>query len=334
MASPFDKLVEIAADCFEKYPTIAKPSTDNAVGEDEIPASQAYRHIGGSIVREATPRLNLAIVGGKYWQNPMTNEYHVQRSRAVIIRLSDQKLCGKYLFVLRHEHLDVRKETITLHMPLTDENSKPVVSFPFMAKSERSEARYVMVQFPNQGRHLGVLMNLKQENTVMITFLVNNSSPNNHGLIHSYRKWNLEVCGIQETETTIHPLTITDTEASFSAKLPIKIVEVIRERGPQRITNLPQRPITNKDVMMASILENHKKRICSMNKDELKLELHDSLFRLRNRAELLKLVRKPPSEKKKVRFRKNVEVREIPHLRQGRSLRSMRPVEDEFYALP
>ena len=334
MASPFDKLVEIAADCFEKYPTIAKPSTDNAVGEDEIPASQAYRHIGGSIVREATPRLNLAIVGGKYWQNPMTNEYHVQRSRAVIIRLSDQKLCGKYLFVLRHEHLDVRKETITLHMPLTDENSKPVVSFPFMAKSERSEARYVMVQFPNQGRHLGVLMNLKQENTVMITFLVNNSSPNNHGLIHSYRKWNLEVCGIQETETTIHPLTITDTEASFSAKLPIKIVEVIRERGPQRITNLPQRPITNKDVMMASILENHKKRICSMNKDELKLELHDSLFRLRNRAELLKLVRKSPSEKKKVRFRKNVEVREIPHLRQGRSLRSMRPVEDEFYALP
>ena len=334
MASPFDKLVEIAADCFEKYPTIAKPSTDNAVGEDEIPASQAYRHIGGSIVREATPRLNLAIVGGKYWQNPMTNEYHVQRSRAVIIRLSDQKLCGKYLFVLRHEHLDVRKETITLHMPLTDENSKPVVSFPFMAKSERSEARYVMVQFPNQGRHLGVLMNLKQENTVMITFLVNNSSPNNHGLIHSYRKWNLEVCGIQDTETTIHPLTITDTEASFSAKLPIKIVEVIRERGPQRITNLPQRPITNKDVMMASILENHKKRICSMNKDELKLELHDSLFRLRNRAELLKLVRKSPSEKKKVRFRKNVEVREIPHLRQGRSLRSMRPVEDEFYALP
>ena len=334
MASPFDKLVEIAADCFEKYPTIAKPSTDNAVGEDEIPASQAYRHIGGSIVREATPRLNLAIVGGKYWQNPMTNEYHVQRSRAVIIRLSDQKLCGKYLFVLRHEHLDVRKETITLHMPLTDENSKPVVSFPFMAKSERSEARYVMVQFPNQGRHLGVLMNLKQENTVMITFLVNNSSPNNHGLIHSYRKWNLEVCGIQETATTIHPLTITDTEASFSAKLPIKIVEVIRERGPQRITNLPQRPITNKDVMMASILENHKKRICSMNKDELKLELHDSLFRLRNRAELLKLVRKSPSEKKKVRFRKNVEVREIPHLRQGRSLRSMRPVEDEFYALP
>ena len=334
MASPFDKLVEIAADCFEKYPTIAKPSTDNAVGEDEIPASQAYRHIGGSIVREATPRLNLAIVGGKYWQNPMTNEYHVQRSRAVIIRLSDQKLCGKYLFVLRHEHLDVRKETITLHMPLTDENSKPVVSFPFMAKSERSEARYVMVQFPNQGRHLGVLMNLKQENTVMITFLVNNSSPNNHGLIHSYRKWNLEVCGIQETETTIHPLTITDTEASFSAKLPIKIVEVIRERGPQRITNLPQRPITNKDVMMASILENHKKRICSMNKDELKLELHDSLFRLRNRAELQKLVRKSPSEKKKVRFRKNVEVREIPHLRQGRSLRSMRPVEDEFYALP
>ena len=334
MASPFDKLVEIAADCFEKYPTIAKPSTDNAVGEDEIPASQAYRHIGGSIVREATPRLNLAIVGGKYWQNPMTNEYHVQRSRAVIIRLSDQKLCGKYLFVLRHEHLDVRKETITLHMPLTDENSKPVVSFPFMAKSERSEARYVMVQFPNQGRHLGVLMNLKQENTVMITFLVNNSSPNNHGLIHSYRKWNLEVCGIQETATTIHPLTITDTEASFSAKLPIKIVEVIRERGPQRITNLPQRPITNKEVMMASILENHKKRICSMNKDELKLELHDSLFRLRNRAELQKLVRKSPSEKKKVRFRKNVEVREIPHLRQGRSLRSMRPVEDEFYALP
>ena len=334
MASPFDKLVEIAADCFEKYPTIAKPSTDNAVGEDEIPASQAYRHIGGSIVREATPRLNLAIVGGKYWQNPMTNEYHVQRSRAVIIRLSDQKLCGKYLFVLRHEHLDVRKETITLHMPLTEENSKPVVSFPFMAKSERSEARYVMVQFPNQGRHLGVLMNLKQENTVMITFLVNNSSPNNHGLIHSYRKWNLEVCGIQETATTIHPLTITDTEASFSAKLPIKIVEVIRERGPQRITNLPQRPITNKEVMMASILENHKKRICSMNKDELKLELHDSLFRLRNRAELLKLVRKSPSEKKKVRFRKNVEVREIPHLRQGRSLRSMRPVEDEFYALP
>ena len=334
MASPFDKLVEIAADCFEKYPTIAKPSTDNAVGEDEIPASQAYRHIGGSIVREATPRLNLAIVGGKYWRDPMTNEYHVQRSRAVIIRLSDQKICGKYLFVLRHEHLDVRKETITLHMPLTDENSKPVVSFPFMAKSERSEARYVMVQFPNQGRHLGVLMNLKQENTVMITFLVNNSSPNNHGLIHSYRKWNLEVCGIQETETTIHPLTITDTEASFSAKLPIKIVEVIRERGPQRITNLPQRPITNKDVMMASILENHKKRICSMNKDELKLELHDSLFRLRNRAELLKLVRKSPSEKKKVRFRKNVEVREIPHLRQGRSLRSMRPVEDEFYALP
>ena len=334
MASPFDKLVEIAADCFEKYPTIARPSTDNAVGEDEIPASQAYRHIGGSIVREATPRLNLAIVGGKYWRDPMTNEYHVQRSRAVIIRLSDQKICGKYLFVLRHEHLDVRKETITLHMPLTDENSKPVVSFPFMAKSERSEARYVMVQFPNQGRHLGVLMNLKQENTVMITFLVNNSSPNNHGLIHSYRKWNLEVCGIQETETTIHPLTITDTEASFSAKLPIKIVEVIRERGPQRITNLPQRPITNKDVMMASILENHKKRICSMNKDELKLELHDSLFRLRNRAELLKLVRKSPSEKKKVRFRKNVEVREIPHLRQGRSLRSMRPVEDEFYALP
>ena len=334
MASPFDKLVEIAADCFEKYPTIAKPSTDNAVGEDEIPASQAYRHIGGSIVREATPRLNLAIVGGKYWQNPMTNEYHVQRSRAVIIRLSDQKLCGKYLFVLRHEHLDVRKETITLHMPLTDENSKPVVSFPFMAKSERSEARYVMVQFPNQGRHLGVLMNLKQENTVMITFLVNNSSPNNHGLIHSYRKWNLEVCGIQETETTIHPLTITDTEASFSAKLPIKIVEVIRERGPQRITNLPQRPITNKDVMMASILENHKKRICSMNKDELKLELHDSLFRLRNRAELQKLVRKSPSEKKKVRFKNSVEVREIPHLRQGRSLRSMRPVEDEFYALP
>ena len=334
MASPFDKLVEIAADCFEKYPTIAKPSTDNAVGEDEIPASQAYRHIGGSIVREATPRLNLAIVGGKYWRDPMTNEYHVQRSRAVIIRLSDQKICGKYLFVLRHEHLDVRKETITLHMPLTDENSKPVVSFPFMAKAERSEARYVMVQFPNQGRHLGVLMNLKQENTVMITFLVNNSSPNNHGLIHSYRKWNLEVCGIQETETTIHPLTITDTEASFSAKLPIKIVEVIRERGPQRITNLPQRPITNKDVMMASILENHKKRICSMNKDELKLELHDSLFRLRNRAELQKLVRKSPSEKKKVRFRKNVEVREIPHLRQGRSLRSMRPVEDEFYALP
>ena len=334
MASPFDKLVEIAADCFEKYPTIAKPSTDNAVGEDEIPASQAYRHIGGSIVREATPRLNLAIVGGKYWRDPMTNEYHVQRSRAVIIRLSDQKLCGKYLFVLRHEHLDVRKETITLHMPLTDENSKPVVSFPFMAKSERSEARYVMVQFPNQGRHLGVLMNLKQENTVMITFLVNNSSPNNHGLIHSYRKWNLEVCGIQETETTIHPLTITDTEASFSAKLPIKIVEVIRERGPQRITNLPQRPITNKDVMMASILENHKKRICSMNKDELKLELHDSLFRLRNRAELQKLVRKSPSEKKKVRFRNSVEVREIPHLRQGRSLRSMRPVEDEFYALP
>ena len=334
MASPFDKLVEIAADCFEKYPTIAKPSTDNAVGEDEIPASQAYRHIGGSIVREATPRLNLAIVGGKYWRDPMTNEYHVQRSRAVIIRLSDQKICGKYLFVLRHEHLDVRKETITLHMPLTDENSKPVVSFPFMAKSERSEARYVMVQFPNQGRHLGVLMNLKQENTVMITFLVNNSSPNNHGLIHSYRKWNLEVCGIQETETTIHPLTITDTEASFSAKLPIKIVEVIRERGPQRITNLPQRPITNKDVMMASILENHKKRICSMNKDELKLELHDSLFRLRNRAELLKLVRKSPSEKKKVRFRNSVEVREIPHLRQGRSLRSMRPVEDEFYALP
>ena len=334
MASPFDKLVEIAADCFEKYPTIAKPSTDNAVGEDEIPASQAYRHIGGSIVREATPRLNLAIVGGKYWQNPMTNEYHVQRSRAVIIRLSDQKLCGKYLFVLRHEHLDVRKETITLHMPLTEENSKPVVSFPFMAKSERSEARYVMVQFPNQGRHLGVLMNLKQENTVMITFLVNNSSPNNHGLIHSYRKWNLEVCGIQETATTIHPLTITDTEASFSAKLPIKIVEVIRERGPQRILSLPQRPITNKEVMMASILENHKKRICSMNKDELKLELHDSLFRLRNRAELQKLVRKSPSEKKKVRFRKNVEVREIPHLRQGRSLRSMRPVEDEFYALP
>ena len=334
MASPFDKLVEIAADCFEKYPTIAKPSTDNAVGEDEIPASQAYRHIGGSIVREATPRLNLAIVGGKYWRNPMTNEYHVQRSRAVIIRLSDQKLCGKYLFVLRHEHLDVRKETITLHMPLTDENSKPVVSFPFMAKSERSEARYVMVQFPNQGRHLGVLMNLKQENTVMITFLVNNSSPNNHGLIHSYRKWNLEVCGIQETETTIHPLTITDTEASFSAKLPIKIVEVIRERGPQRITNLPQRPITNKEVMMASILENHKKRICSMNKDELKLELHDSLFRLRNRAELQKLVRKSPSEKKKVRFRNSVEVREIPPLRQGRSLRSMRPVEDEFYALP
>ena len=334
MASPFDKLVEIAADCFEKYPTIAKPSTDNAVGEDEIPASQAYRHIGGSIVREATPRLNLAIVGGKYWRDPMTNEYHVQRSRAVIIRLSDQKICGKYLFVLRHEHLDVRKETITLHMPLTDENSKPVVSFPFMAKSERSEARYVMVQFPNQGRHLGVLMNLKQENTVMITFLVNNSSPNNHGLIHSYRKWNLEVCGIQETETTIHPLTITDTEASFSAKLPIKIVEVIRERGPQRITNLPQRPITNKDVMMASILENHKKRICSMNKDELKLELHDSLFRLRNRAELQKLVRKSPSEKKKVRFRNSVEVREIPPLRQGRSLRSMRPVEDEFYALP
>ena len=334
MASPFDKLVEIAADCFEKYPTIAKPSTDNAVGEDEIPASQAYRHIGGSIVREATPRLNLAIVGGKYWRDPMTNEYHVQRSRAVIIRLSDQKICGKYLFVLRHEHLDVRKETITLHMPLTDENSKPVVSFPFMAKSERSEARYVMVQFPNQGRHLGVLMNLKQENTVMITFLVNNSSPNNHGLIHSYRKWNLEVCGIQETATTIHPLTITDTEASFSAKLPIKIVEVIRERGPQRITNLPQRPITNKDVMMASILENHKKRICSMNKDELKLELHDSLFRLRNRAELQKLVRKSPSEKKKVRFRNSVEVREIPHLRQGRSLRSMRPVEDEFYALP
>ena len=334
MASPFDKLVEIAADCFEKYPTIAKPSTDNAVGEDEIPASQAYRHIGGSIVREATPRLNLAIVGGKYWRDPMTNEYHVQRSRAVIIRLSDQKLCGKYLFVLRHEHLDVRKETITLHMPLTDENSKPVVSFPFMAKSERSEARYVMVQFPNQGRHLGVLMNLKQENTVMITFLVNNSSPNNHGLIHSYRKWNLEVCGIQETATTIHPLTITDTEASFSAKLPIKIVEVIRERGPQRITNLPQRPITNKDVMMASILENHKKRICSMNKDELKLELHDSLFRLRNRAELQKLVRKSPSEKKKVRFRNSVDVREIPPLRQGRSLRSMRPVEDEFYALP
>ena len=334
MASPFDKLVEIAADCFEKYPTIAKPSTDNAVGEDEIPASQAYRHIGGSIVREATPRLNLAIVGGKYWRDPMTNEYHVQRSRAVIIRLSDQKICGKYLFVLRHEHLDVRKETITLHMPLTDENSKPVVSFPFMAKSERSEARYVMVQFPNQGRHLGVLMNLKQENTVMITFLVNNSSPNNHGLIHSYRKWNLEVCGIQETETTIHPLTITDTEASFSAKLPIKIVEVIRERGPQRISNLPQRPITNKEVMMASILENHKKRICSMNKDELKLELHDSLFRLRNRAELQKLVRKSPSEKKKVRFRNSVEVREIPPLRQGRSLRSMRPVEDEFYALP
>jgi len=334
MASPFDKLVEIAADCFEKYPTIAKPSTDNAVGEDEIPASQAYRHIGGSIVREATPRLNLAIVGGKYWQNPMTNEYHVQRSRAVIIRLSDQKLCGKYLFVLRHEHLDVRKETITLHMPLTDENSKPVVSFPFMAKSERSEARYVMVQFPNQGRHLGVLMNLKQENTVMITFLVNNSSPNNHGLIHSYRKWNLEVCGIQETETTIHPLTITDTEASFSAKLPIKIVEVIRERGPQRITNLPQRPITNKDVMMASILENHKKRICSMNKDELKLELQDSLFRLKTRASLQKLVQKSPSEKKKVRFRNSVDVREIPPLRQGRSLRSMRPVEDEFYALP
>ena len=334
MASPFDKLVEIAADCFEKYPTIAKPSTDNAVGEDEIPASQAYRHIGGSIVREATPRLNLAIVGGKYWRDPMTNEYHVQRSRAVIIRLSDQKICGKYLFVLRHEHLDVRKETITLHMPLTDENSKPVVSFPFMAKSERSEARYVMVQFPNQGRHLGVLMNLKQENTVMITFLVNNSSPNNHGLIHSYRKWNLEVCGIQETETTIHPLTITDTEASFSAKLPIKIVEVIRERGPQRITNLPQRPITNKDVMMASILENHKKRICSMNKDELKLELQDSLFRLKNRAGLRKLVQKSPSEKKKVRFRNSVDVREIPPLRQGRSLRSMRPVEDEFYALP
>ena len=334
MASPFDKLVEIAADCFEKDPTIAKPSTDNAVGEGEIPASQAYRHIGGSIVREATPRLNLAIVGGKYWRDPMKNEYHVQRSRAVMIRLSDQKISGKYLFVLRHEHLDVRKETITLHMPLTDENSKPVVSFPFMAKSERSEARYVMVQFPNQGRHLGVLMNLKQENTVMITFLVNNSSPNNHGLIHSYRKWNLEVCGIQETETTIHPLTITDTEASFSAKLPIKIVEVIRERGPQRITNLPQRPITNKDVMMASILENHKKRICSMNKDELKLELHDSLFRLRNRAELQKLVRKSPSEKKKVRFRNSVDVREIPPLRQGRSLRSMRPVEDEFYALP
>ena len=334
MASPFDKLVEIAADCFEKYPTIAKPSTDNAVGEDEIPASQAYRHIGGSIVREATPRLNLAIVGGKYWRDPMTNEYHVQRSRAVIIRLSDQKICGKYLFVLRHEHLDVRKETITLHMPLTDENSKPVVSFPFMAKSERSEARYVMVQFPNQGRHLGVLMNLKQENTVMITFLVNNSSPNNHGLIHSYRKWNLEVCGIQETETTIHPLTITDTEASFSAKLPIKIVEVIRERGPQRITNLPQRPITNKDVMMASILENHKKRICSMNKDELKLELQDSLFRLKNRAGLRKLVQKSPSEKKKVRFKNSVDVREIPPLRQGRSLRSMRPVEDEFYALP
>ena len=334
MASPFDKLVEIAADCFEKYPTIAKPSTDNAVGEDEIPASQAYRHIGGSIVREATPRLNLAIVGGKYWRDPMTNEYHVQRSRAVIIRLSDQKICGKYLFVLRHEHLDVRKETITLHMPLTDENSKPVVSFPFMAKSERSEARYVMVQFPNQGRHLGVLMNLKQENTVMITFLVNNSSPNNHGLIHSYRKWNLEVCGIQETETTIHPLTITDTEASFSAKLPIKIVEVIRERGPQRILNLPQRPITNKEVMMASILENHKKRICSMNKDELKLELQDSLFRLKTRAGLQKLVQKSPSEKKKVRFRNSVDVREIPPLRQGRSLRSMRPVEDEFYALP
>ena len=334
MARPFDKLVEFAADCFEKYPTIAIPSTDNAIGKGEIPASQAHRHIGGSIVREATPRLNLAIVGGKHWRDPITNEYHVQRSRAIMIRISDQKICGKFLFVLRHEHLDVRKETITFHMPLTDKNSEPVVSFPFMAKSERSEARYVMVQFPNQGRHLGVLMNLKQENTVMITFLVNNSSPNNHGLTHTYRKWNLEVCGIQETETTIHPLTITDTEASFSAKLPIKIVEVIRERGPQRISNLPQRPLTNKEVLMASILENHKKRISSMNKDELKLELQDSSFRLINRAGPPKLVQQLQPEKKKVRFRNSVDIREIPPLEQGRSLRSMRPVEDEFYALP
>ena len=334
MARPFDKLVEIAADCFERYPTIAKPSSDNAIGEGEIPASQSHRHIGGSIVREAIPKLNLTIVGGKHWRNPITNEYHVQRSRAVMIRLSDQKICGKYLFVLRHEHLDVRKETITFHMPLTDENSDPVVSFPFMAKSERSEARYVMVQFPNQGCHLGVLMNLKQENTVMITFLVNNSSPNNHGLTHTYRKWNLEVCGIQETETTIHPLTLTDTEASFSAKLPIKIVEVIRERGPQRVSNLPQRPMTNKEVMMASILENHKKRISFMNKDELKLELRDSFFRLKNRAGPPKLVQQPRPEKKKVHFRNSVDVREIPPLKQRRSLRSMRPVEDEFCALP
>ena len=111
-------------------------------------------------------------------------------------------------------------------------------------------------------------------------------------------------------------------------------MEVIRERGPQRISNLPQRPLTNKEVMMASILENHKKRICSMNKDELKLELQDSLFRLKTRAGLQKLVQKSPSEKKKVRFRNSVDVREIPPLRQGRSLRSMRPVEDEFYALP
>ena len=85
---------------------------------------------------------------------------------------------------------------------------------------------------------------------------------------------------------------------------------------------------------MVTILENHKKRISSMNKDELKLELQDSSFRLRNRAGPPKLVQQPQSEKKKVHFRNSVDVREIPPLEQGRSLRSMRPVEDEFYALP
>ena len=85
---------------------------------------------------------------------------------------------------------------------------------------------------------------------------------------------------------------------------------------------------------MVTILENHKKRISSMNKDELKLELQDSSFRLRNRAGPPKLVQQLQPEKKKVRFSNSVDIREIPPLEQGRSLRSMRPVEDEFYALP
>ena len=71
-----------------------------------------------------------------------------------------------------------------------------------------------------------------------------------------------------------------------------------------------------------------------MNKDELKLELQDSSFRLKNRAGPQMLVQQPQSEKKKVHFRNSVDVREIPPLGQGRFLRCMRPVEDEFYALP
>ena len=133
------------------------------------------------------PKFDLKIVDGKTRVDKKSGGNMVQKGESVTLQLSEERISGEFLLILRHQNLEVRNEAIAIYP--VDFQCIQKWNFPIQADTENAKTQYQEVLIPQQGIHLAAKIELKQENKVQLKFLVNNSCLKNKG--HNFANRNV-----------------------------------------------------------------------------------------------------------------------------------------------